>query len=121
MPYASTLLGVRCKQSESSEWETRCYIASADCASRTPEGWANRIRAHWQVESAHWRKDATLREDDTRTRNPAIMSNLIQLRNIVLFYYLHHGREQAEWLPIWVENNQHDNRSSLSLVTRNRP
>ena len=112
---------MRCRQTETSAWETRYYIASAPCTSRTPEGWAQRIRAHWTVESTHWRKDATLREDDTRTRHPRIMSNLIQLRNIVIFYYLHHGQQHARWLPIWIANNQANHASSLSLVIQNRP
>jgi hypothetical protein len=49
------------------------------------------------------------------------MSNLIQLRNIVLHYYHGFGQQQAEWLPIWVEQNQADIRSSFSLLTKNRP
>ena len=68
----------------------------------------------------HWQKDSTLQEDRTRTRNPTIMSNLIQLRNMVIHYYREFGEEQAAWLPIWVEQNQADVGSMFTMLTQNR-
>ena len=68
----------------------------------------------------HWQKDATLQEDRTRTRNPTIMSNLIQLRNIVLHFYYEFGQQQAAWLPIWVEQNQAEIGPMITLLTKNR-
>jgi hypothetical protein len=119
-PYASLVIRVRCRQSATSDWENRYYISSAMETCRNPEGWAQRVRAHWMVENAnHWRKDATLREDATRTRNPRIMANLILLRNLVLHYYEPH-RENFTWLPIWIEHNQANPQSVFTRVTENK-
>ncbi len=120
MPYGVSLFKVSSKQDVHSEWETRHYLCSAATTCRSAEQWLNRIRRHWICESQHWRKDATLNEDHTRTRNAKIMGNLIQLRNLVLHYYHHHGEAHAEWLPIWVEQNQADIRNAFTLVTENR-
>jgi hypothetical protein len=119
MPYGITLIKVRCKQSAQSDWDTRYYLSSLPPDSRTAEKWLTRIRGHWKCESQHWRKDGTLREDQTRTRNTEIMSNLIVLRNLVLHYYHHYGEAHAKWLSIWVEQNQVDIRNVFTLVTRN--
>ncbi len=109
-----------CKQDEESTEEARYYLCSAPVESRSEASWLARIRGHWISESQHWRKDATLGEDRTRTRNANILSNLIGLRNLVLHYYHTYAEPHAEWLPIWVEQNQADIASSLALVTQNR-
>jgi predicted transposase YbfD/YdcC len=118
LPYAQTLIRIRSKQSEKSKWENRYYISSAQRGSKTPSQWAQNIRDHWSVENkTHWRKDATLREDKTRSRKPRILSNLVLLRNLVLHYYEPH-RETYEWLPHWIEKNQGNPQDLIALVTQ---
>jgi predicted transposase YbfD/YdcC len=115
-----TLIRIECKQTSESKWETRYYISSHAEEKYTPSEWGARIRKHWVIENGnHWRKDATLREDQTRTRDPWIMSNLIMLRNLVLHFFEQHRGDQHPWLPSWIEINQEDRASVFALVTRN--
>ena len=62
------------------------------------------MRDHWAgVESrTHWRKDACLFEDKTRSRHAGIVGALILLRNVVLHYYAQH-RDTYGSLPAFVE------------------
>ena len=58
-----------------------------------PRRWLQTIRNHWggcEIRN-HWRKDACLFEDKTRSRNPHIVANLMLLRNLALQLYAHHG------------------------------
>ena len=46
------------------------------------------IRGHWagiEIRN-HWRKDACLREDKTRSRNPNIVAALAMLRSCMIFF-----------------------------------
>lgn len=46
------------------------------------------IRGHWggiEIRN-HWRKDACLLEDKTRSRNPNIVAAFAMIRNLVLFF-----------------------------------
>lgn len=88
-------------------WEQRHYLCSREVDAHSPAGWADRIRRHWSVENKnHWRKDATLYEDATRSRQPNILANLMLLRQLTLHFYEEHGREDCRWLKEWVEKNQ---------------
>jgi len=47
------------------------------------------IRGHWggvEIRN-HWRKDACLLEDATRSRNPNIVASLAMLRNCLLHFH----------------------------------
>lgn len=100
------------------EWDSRYYVGSSGRDVARPRRVGARIRGHWSVENKnHWRKDATLREDDTRSRNPRIVSNLILLRNLVLLYHARHA-EDGEWLTAWIESNQASQGKILRMVTR---
>lgn len=99
------------------KWENRYFITSLN---RKP-GWKTRfakvIRDHWGIESRlHWRKDAILREDDTRCRDPWTVSNLMLLRNMVIHFYEH--THQEENLPAWVQANQRSNRHLCRWISR---
>jgi hypothetical protein len=63
--------------------ETRYYISNRVADSCSLEHWLQRVRDHWAgVENRlHWRKDACLREDHTRSRNPNLVGALALLRN----------------------------------------
>jgi hypothetical protein len=70
----------------------------------TPEQWLQLIREHWagcEIRN-HWRKDAILFEDKTRSRNAAIVGNLVILRNLVLFLFVQ-NKEHYPCLPAFVE------------------
>lgn len=64
------------------------YLSSRPAESMTPEEWLERIRGHWagiEIRN-HWRKDACLNEDKTRSRNPKIVAALAMLRNCLLLF-----------------------------------
>jgi predicted transposase YbfD/YdcC len=73
--------------------ETRYYISNRPADAHTLEQWLQRVRDHWAgVENRlHWRKDACLREDHTRSRNPNLVGALALLRNaLFLIHQPHH-------------------------------
>jgi len=54
----------------------------------SPKQWLQRIRGHWggiEIRN-HWRKDACLFEDKTRSRNPNTVAAMAMLRNCLLFF-----------------------------------
>jgi hypothetical protein len=91
-------------KTKAAAWENAYYLSSQSVDSKTPEQWLQTIRDHWAgVEIRnHWRKDACLFEDKTRSRNPSIVGNLILLRNLVLFFYAEQG-DLYGCLPAFVE------------------
>ena len=66
--------------------ETRYYVSSLDATERTPAHWQAAIRGHWAgVEIRnHWRRDAIMGEDRSRTRNATALANLALLRSALL-------------------------------------
>ncbi len=63
----------------------------------------------------HWRKDAILFEDKTRSRTSRIVGNLILLRNVVLFFYAEHG-DTYESVPALIEHLAASSRVALNLI-----
>jgi predicted transposase YbfD/YdcC len=64
------------------------YLSSAPADQYSPEQWLNTIRGHWggiEIRN-HWRKDACLLEDKTRSRNPNTVAAMGMLRNCLLFF-----------------------------------
>lgn len=70
------------KTGQTSE-QTRYYASSEEPRARSPEQWDELVRGHWAgVEIRnHWRRDALMGEDRSRTRNPGQLANLSLLRN----------------------------------------
>jgi hypothetical protein len=106
-PHAETLVRVR-RTSSAARTDAPLagyYVSSLPCKTRTPAGWLELIRGHWGgVESRnHWRKDACLGEDRTRSRNPRIVGALALLRNTVLHFF--NAQERLPSLPAFVEDN----------------
>lgn len=65
------------------------YISSIAQDKYTEDQWMRLIRGHWggvEIRN-HWRKDACLLEDATRSKNPNIVAALAMLRNCYLFFY----------------------------------
>ena len=117
IPGSRTVLAVRCrrtyKKSGHEEDEIRYFVSSALPTAYDPAGWARRVRGHWggvEIRN-HWRKDALLLEDKTRSRNVNLVGALIMLRNAVLGLLLHFAGDapmpaaverirRSHWLPL---------------------
>jgi predicted transposase YbfD/YdcC len=74
------------KKSAHTTTESRYYLSSAPPAQYTDPQWLALTRGHWAgVENRnHWRRDALMGEDKSRTRNPGALANLALLRNALL-------------------------------------
>lgn len=70
---------------------TRWFVSSRHPDQISPEQWLADIRGHWAgVEIRnHWKKDAILFEDKTRSRNPNIVGSLALLRAALLRVFHH--------------------------------
>lgn len=66
--------------------ESRYYLSSALSREYRPEQWLDLIRGHWGgVENRnHWRRDALMGEDRSRSRNANLLANLALIRNALL-------------------------------------
>jgi len=89
-PFARTLIVLRCertvKKTGVSATESRYYLSSACPHEYDPTQWLELIRGHWggvEIRN-HWRRDALMGEDRSRTRNPNALANLALLRNTLL-------------------------------------
>jgi len=80
--------------------DTRYYISSLGVDEITPEKIGERIRGHWEaVEiNTHWKRDALLGEDATRSRHTTLLGNMAVLRNVLLALHEEHypGRNLME-------------------------
>jgi predicted transposase YbfD/YdcC len=119
-PHAQTVIHVRRRASskkKAAQWEDAYYLSSQAADSKTPEQWLQTIRDHWAgVEIRnHWRKDACLFEDKTRSRKPVLVGNLILLRNLVLYFFAEH-RETYGCLPAFVETVASNRPLALRLI-----
>lgn len=102
---------------KAAQWENAYYVSSRSGASMSPARWLQTIRDHWggcEIRN-HWRKDACLFEDKTRSRHPALVANLMLLRNLALHFYAHHGAT-CRSLPDFVENVAAKPRLACSLI-----
>jgi hypothetical protein len=114
------LLVELCSQTGDADWESRWFATSRGDLLHDKRTLATHIRQHWSVENkTHHPKDGTLREDGIRCRIPRLLTHMILLRNLVLFY---HKRRSASktWLPEWIEKNQAGTRRCFDMVVHNR-
>jgi hypothetical protein len=90
-PHARTLLVVRSqrtiKKTGVGSAEARYYLSSAEPQGYSPSEWLQLIRGHWAgVEIRnHWRRDALMGEDRSRSRNPKLLGNLAIIRSALLW------------------------------------
>lgn len=92
------------------------YLSSEPFDQRTPEQWLNLIRGHWggvEIRN-HWKKDAILLEDKTRSRNPTLVGTLAMLRNILLF--THKEQDKHKTLPGFVEAIAANRNNAFSML-----
>ena len=90
-PHVETVIRVRRDSTAFKEDKDRLpgyYLSSSLANSMSPEQWLEDIRGHWggiEIRN-HWRKDACLLEDKTRSRNPNTVAAMSMLRNCLLFF-----------------------------------
>lgn len=94
-PFARSILIVQAQRTEAKRARTsverRYYLSSLEANERTPAQWLGLVRGHWAgVENRnHWRRDACLGEDRTRSRNSKVLINLALLRSATLLLVNH--------------------------------
>lgn len=96
--------------------EISYYVASCSIDTYTPEQWLHLIRGHWggiEIRN-HWRKDACLFEDKTRSRNPNLVGAMAMLRNILLFFF--NDQELHTTLNGFVEAVAADSSKAYSMI-----
>lgn len=99
-PYARTLILLRSgrtvKKTGKTTTESRYYLSSASPGDYRPEQWLQLIRGHWggvEIRN-HWRRDAVMGEDRSRSRNPNLLANLALIRSALLSVLAHHFQDQ---------------------------
>jgi predicted transposase YbfD/YdcC len=103
---------------KTNEKEICYYLSSEPFDRRTPEQWLDLVRGHWggiEIRN-HWKKDAILLEDKTRSRNPTLVGTLAMLRNILLF--MHKEQDEHTTLPGFVEATAADKNKAFSMLMR---
>jgi len=119
-PYSRTIVRIHSVRTEKktgkSSVENRYYLASQEKEERTPENWINLSRSHWAgVENRnHWRRDASLGEDTTRSANPVILVNLALLRSVNLRLLSATGTD--DWLPAQKELLAANPAAAIALI-----
>lgn len=77
--------------------ESRYYLSSAPAERYSPQAWLTLIRGHWggvEVRN-HWRRDALMGEDRSRSRNANLLANVALIRNALLQTLAEHLQEQS--------------------------
>ena len=99
-PFARSLIVVRSqrtiKKTGHSSTESRYYLSSCPPDDYRDEQWLELIRGHWggvEVRN-HWRRDALMGEDRSRSRNPNLLANLALIRNALLALLAEHHPDQ---------------------------
>lgn len=119
-PHAETLIKVQ-RTSKRADGkvskETSFYISSTPKDKYDRETWLQTIRNHWggiEIKN-HWRKDACLLEDKTRSKNPNIVAALAMLRNCYL--KLFEEQDKYKSLPALTEAIAADVNLSYTMIT----
>lgn len=121
-PFAWRLLVVRSqrtiKKTGASSVESRYYLSSRDAGQHTALEWWGLIRGHWGgVEvRIHWRRDAILGEDGSRSRQVNLLANLALIRNALLRVLADTLEEQS--LPVLHERLHSHPSPCLALLAR---
>lgn len=97
--------------------ESRYYLSSAPPEQYSPQGWLRLIRGHWggvEIRN-HWRRDALMGEDRSRSRNANLLANLALIRNALLQTLSEHLEDQS--LPQLRETLHSRPALCLALIT----
>lgn len=106
------------KKTGASSTESRYYLSSAPPQQYRPEQWLELIRGHWggvEIRN-HWRRDALMGEDRSRSRNANLLANLALIRNALLQLLSKHIEEQS--LPEFRENLESRPSRCMALITQ---
>lgn len=96
--------------------ESRYYLSSAPPGHYQLAGWLNLIRGHWggvEIRN-HWRRDALLGEDRSRSCHPNLLANVALIRNALLPILADHLHEKS--LPAFREQLQSRPARCLALL-----
>jgi hypothetical protein len=120
-PHARTLIVLRSertvKKTGSTTVESRYYLASAPPEQYRPDQWLELIRGHWggvEIRN-HWRRDALMGEDRSRSRNATLLANLAILRNALLTLLAKHFSDHS--LPAIREHLHSRPGHCLAIIT----
>lgn len=104
------------KKTALSTCESRYYLSSAPPQEHSPPQWLRLIRGHWGgVENRnHWRRDALMGEDRSRSRKANLLANVALIRNALLQILSEHIHEQS--LPAFRENLHSRPAQCLALI-----
>lgn len=84
------------KKTGLSTTESHYYLSSAMPEQYRPWPWLELIRGHWggvEIRN-HWRRDAILGEDRSRSRSPDLLANLALIRSALLVLLERHYLDQ---------------------------
>jgi predicted transposase YbfD/YdcC len=89
-PFARSLVIMRTertvKKTGQTTAESHYYLSSVCAEGYSPAQWLNLIRGHWggvEIRN-HWRRDALMGEDRSRSRNANLLANVALIRSILL-------------------------------------
>jgi predicted transposase YbfD/YdcC len=105
------------KKTGQTSTEPHYYLSSALPHQYRPAQWLGLIRGHWggvEIRN-HWRRDALMGEDGSRSRNPNLLANLALLRNGLLALLAEHFPDQP--LPHIREQLASCPRQSLRILS----
>jgi hypothetical protein len=96
--------------------ECRYYLSNKLPEEYTSAQWLSLIRGHWAgVENRnHWRRDALLGEDRSRSRNPKLLANLALIRSVLLAVL--EAQKQSRPLPETCEALQRSTAACLQML-----
>jgi predicted transposase YbfD/YdcC len=100
-PFARSLIVVRSdrtvKKTGQTTNESRYYLSSVPPEDHTPAQWQGLIRGHWggvEIRN-HWRRDALMGEDRSRSRHPNLLANMALIRSALLALLADHFDGQS--------------------------
>ena len=77
--------------------ESRYYLSSVPAQDYAPDRWLELIRGHWggvEIRN-HWRRDALMGEDRSRSRDPNLLANVALIRSALLQVLSEQLQEQS--------------------------
>ena len=96
-PFARSLVVIRrsrtVKKTGQTTNESRFYLSSASPQEYTASQWLQQVQGHWggvEIRN-HWRRDALMGEDRSRSRNPNLLANLALIRSALLALLADHS------------------------------
>jgi predicted transposase YbfD/YdcC len=97
--------------------ESHYYLSSALPDQYAPGQWLNLIRGHWggvEIRN-HWRRDALMGEDGSRSRNSNLLANLALIRNALLAILAEESPDEP--LPV-IHERLHSNPGACLALLR---